>query len=104
MVFWPCLLKLTGDDELIYLKDNTDFISECRELIFSDDDLVIDSQGCSYFIQPTPLKLVNNERLFSTQEVTDLIREHEFSKAQVCLTKIYFTSIAEAVKSLDYVY
>lgn len=102
MVCWPCLLKLEGDDELIYLAAEPDFITECQELIFTDGDYVIDSTGLSFLIKPSliGIKLENTERLFSREEVTNLIRAHEFSKAQLCLTKIYFFTVADAVKSL----
>ncbi|TOK94457.1 DUF4144 domain-containing protein, partial [Vibrio parahaemolyticus] len=30
MVTWPCLLKLDGDDELIYLRSHADLDSECE--------------------------------------------------------------------------
>ena len=44
-------LKLDGNNQLIYLGCEQDFFSECRELIFSDDDWVIDSAGLSYLIE-----------------------------------------------------
>ena len=104
MVCWPCLLKLEGDDELIYLAAEPDFITECRELIVTDGDYVIDCTGLSFLIKSSLIgidpALVKSERLFSREEVTDLIRAHEFSKAQLCLTKIYFLTIADAIKSL----
>lgn len=42
-VCWPCLLKLDGDDELIYTHSQSDLDSECEALIFGQDDYVIDS-------------------------------------------------------------
>ena len=103
MVSWPCLLKLEGDDELIYLNDKQDLISECQELIFSDDDHVIDSSGLSYIIKTSlnELTLVDNQRIFNLEQVTDLIRSHEFNKAEVCLTKIYFETTSDAIESLN---
>ena len=103
MVSWPCLLKLEGDDELIYLNTKQDLITECTELIFSDDDYVIDSSGVSYIIKLSlgKLTLANNQSLFNLEQVTDLIRSHEFNKAEVCLTKIYFETILQAIQSLD---
>ena len=101
MVSWPCLLTLEGDDELIYLAENADFIIECNDLIFTDDDYIIDSTGQCYLIEPN-LNLHKSEQRLSTNQVTDLIRSHEFSKAQVCLTKIYFMDVEEAVKSMVY--
>tara|TARA_R110001592_G_scaffold281911_4_gene549533 strand:+ start:2384 stop:2707 length:324 start_codon:yes stop_codon:yes gene_type:complete len=104
MVCWPCLLKLQGDDELIYLAAEPDFITECRDLIVTDEDYVIDCTGLSFLIKPSLIGidpvLVNAKQLFSREQVTVLIRAHEFSKAQLCLTKIYFLTVADAIKSL----
>ena len=101
MVSWPCILKLNGDDELIYLGSEQDFISECRELLFSDDDHVIDSAGASYLISEE-IALIKTKRIITVDDVTHLIRANEFKKAELCLTKIYFLTISDAIKSLRY--
>lgn len=102
MVLWPCILKLEGDDELIYLNAEQDFFAECRELIFSDDDYVIDSLGMSYLIESISgkLLLIKTARVFVVSEITQLIRANEFKKAKLCLTKIHFLTISDAIKSL----
>jgi hypothetical protein len=50
MILWPCMLKLEGDDELIYLESQRDFTPECQKLLLSDDDYVVDSVGHTYLI------------------------------------------------------
>ncbi|HDZ9493052.1 TPA: hypothetical protein RU359_003602, partial [Vibrio cholerae] len=35
MVNWPCILKLDGDDELVYLRSEADLNCECVDLIVS---------------------------------------------------------------------
>jgi len=102
MVVWPCLFKLDGDDELIFLPHQQALIEECHALIFSDDDVVIDSAGVTYWVQSVgPLiTLQSNETTMNLQQVTDLIRAHEFNKAETCLTKIYFATLSEAVEAL----
>ncbi len=35
MVNWPCILKLDGDDELVYLDFEADLNCECVDLIVS---------------------------------------------------------------------
>lgn len=101
MIFWPCILKLAGDDELIYLACADDLIAECQALIFSDDDYVIDSRGFCYVITQQ-LALLNIPRIATVDEVSTLIRAHEFQKATLCLTKIYFVTIADAINSMRY--
>jgi hypothetical protein len=104
MISWPCILKLEGDNELIYLDSEQDFISQCQELLFSDDDYVIDSAGHSYFITLISGKLAlnANKRILLADQVSNLIRAHEFQKASLCLTKIYFLTVSDAIKSLSY--
>jgi hypothetical protein len=97
------MLKLDGDDELIYLNSLRDFNLECSELIFSDDDYVIDSKGRCYLIESSTenIGIITNDRMLSTTEATNLIRAHEFNKASVCLTKIHFLTVGEAIASLS---
>jgi hypothetical protein len=104
MISWPCILKLEGDDELIFLGSEQDFNSECRELIFSDDDYVIDANGLSYLIESESgeLRLITTERILTVDEVTHLIRANEFTKAELCLTKIHFLTVSDALNSLFY--
>lgn len=104
MISWPCILKLAGDDELLYLAAEQDFFAECRDLIFSDDDTVIDSAGCSYFIRlmANKLVLIKQDRLVVLDEITTLIRAHAFKNAEVCLTKIHFLTLSAAIRSLLY--
>ncbi|ELP6772984.1 hypothetical protein QTV42_004481, partial [Vibrio vulnificus] len=33
MISWPCILKLDGDDELVYLASESDLNRECSNLI-----------------------------------------------------------------------
>ncbi|MBT0088850.1 DUF4144 domain-containing protein [Vibrio alginolyticus] len=102
-VCWPCLLKLDGDDELIYTHSQSDLDSECEALIFGQDDYVIDSNGNTFELKNngsnnTLLHL--KERTLSVEEVTSLIQSHEFSLAQRCIIKIHFTSVRQAVEAL----
>jgi hypothetical protein len=103
MISWPCVLKLDGENELIYLASEHDLHLECHELIFSDDDYVIDSLGHCYSIGFTlgNFELQNVSRTLSVHAISDLVRAHEFSKASLCLTKIHFLTAAEAIKSLS---
>jgi hypothetical protein len=104
VISWPCILKLEGDDELIYLDSKTDFILECSELLFSDDDYVIDSVGFCYIMETKSgeLELSKIDKVLSVKEISSLIRAHEFSKASLCLSKIHFSNVSDAIKSLSY--
>ena len=103
MISWPCMLKLNGDDELIYLNSLGDFNLVCSELIFNDDDYVIDSVGRCYLIEAISgeFRLITENKVISTYDASNLIRAHEFNKASVCLTKIQFLTVADAIMSLS---
>ncbi|WP_295891815.1 DUF4144 family protein [uncultured Vibrio sp.] len=104
MISWPCLLKLDGDDELIYLPSKSDFISECADLILSKDDIAIDSQGHQYQLRPNgqTIDLASTNTIATLDEVVALIQAHEFSQAELCLTKIQFLNISDAIESLAF--
>ena len=97
-------MKLEGDDELFYFKNENEFLNECQSLILNSSDFLIDSSGHSYRL----IRKNNNEfnfiistQYYSADDLSKLIQAHEFSKAEVCLTKIHFQSVPEAISSLS---
>ncbi len=106
-ITFPALIKLEGDHELVFVADETVLYSapELKGLIASDQDWLVDSCG---WVFPLASLLARCDftpsacRQVSLTEVTTLIREHEFSQCQVCLTKIEFADITSAVASLSY--
>ncbi|CAK1715630.1 conserved hypothetical protein [Vibrio crassostreae] len=104
MIRWPSLVKLDGDDELIYVASENDFQAECSDMILGQDDYLIDSEGDSYALQSSSnqLSLAKRPDQYSVENVTKLIRNHEFQKAEVCLMKIHFLTIEEAIQSLAF--
>lgn len=104
MISWPSLVKLDGDDELIYVASESDFQAECSDMILGEEDYLIDSEGDSYALQSSSnqLSLAKRADQYSVENVTKLIRNHEFQKAEVCLMKIHFLTIEEAIQSLAF--
>ena len=103
MIKWPCILKFFGEDELLYLANNQALNIECQTCILDDDDYLIDINGNCYSLS----NLLYNKsvpecmvKIVTLDEITELIRRSEFSKASLCLTKINFQNIAQAVQSL----
>lgn len=102
MIQWPCVFKLDGDAELLFVATERELEDELDALIWDDSDHLIDSKGQRYLITQLSGKyrFERVEGQLSLQAVTELIQEHEFSKAEVCLTKIQFMSVKEAILSL----
>lgn len=102
MIIWPCIFKLEGDSELLYLPSEYHLITELDALIWDSSDLLIDSNGLCYAVKEEKegYAFVPKGEQLSLESVTQLIQEHEFSKAQMCLIKIQFPSIQQAIKAL----
>lgn len=104
MVKWPCIFKLTGEDELMFFPSESVLIEELAPMMFSDEDILVDSNGTIFNVVIEQDKNVSYTLLGNTlsiEEVTKLIQAHEFSKAETCLTKIHFRSIADAIAALS---
>ena len=74
-------------------------------MILGEDDYLIDSEGDSYSLESRSNQLSLAKRALSSiqlKNVTKLIRNHEFQKAEVCLMKIHFLTIEEAIQSLAF--
>ncbi|KGY13916.1 hypothetical protein NM22_00135 [Vibrio tubiashii] len=103
MIHWPCIFKLEGDSELLYLDSAHQLRTEFEGLIWDSSDRLIDSCGHCYVVRANGSDYVFEQRdaQLDLKDITQLIQEHEFSQAELCLTKIQFTSIEEAVMSLS---
>ncbi|HHG3487483.1 TPA: DUF4144 family protein [Vibrio parahaemolyticus] len=103
MISWPCVFKLDGDSELIYLDSEALLKTELDDLIWDSSDRLIDSDGYCYAVKAEGDNYVfeSEDVQLSLLAVTHLIQEHEFSKAEVCLMKIQFSSIEEAIRALS---
>ncbi|EDP57786.1 DUF4144 family protein [Vibrio sp. AND4] len=103
MIVFPCLLKLDGVDELIYLDSQAELNKECVALIWEEKDFIIDTEGACYTLRQQGVNKIIFEkqlRTFSVTEVTELIQAHKFSQAQTCIIKIHFSSIKQAIEAL----
>lgn len=104
MITWPAFIKLEGDHELFYIASLEQLQSESHDLIVGEQDCIIDAKGHAYSLLPyTTTELLERQQgVYSLEDVTQLIRAHEFHKVQVCLTKIHFVTIEEAIESLAF--
>lgn len=105
MINWPVLLKLEGDDELYYFDSEQVCVNEIEQLILSNEDHLIDSQGQVFAVKSdseNQLGFVATGITYTLEDITQLIQNHEFNAAQVCIIKIVFTSIDQAIAALSY--
>ncbi|EHD2253382.1 hypothetical protein JRT24_004382, partial [Vibrio vulnificus] len=79
MISWPCILKLDGDDELVYLASESDLNRECSNLILCQNDRVIDSVGNTFsmIINDAEVNLANEQVQVTAEQASKLIQSHE---------------------------
>ncbi len=104
-ILWPALLKLHGDDELLYIASqqawNTDI--NLRNSISQPGDVIIDSKGARYKINAADtdiLVAMPDSQTMALDSILELIKLHQSQLGACCAAKLYFPTIAAAVLSL----
>ena len=96
---WPAIIKLHGEDELIFIAGMASFASDTQlqTMHFQPHDLLIDSAGNTYKpVQSHPVTLARSENVLSLDDVLVLLRAHLANDGSCCVSKFYAHTIAEA--------
>ena len=99
MIQFPAVIKLTGQDELIYNADVADFTVniQLQQAYLLADDLLIDATGQGYLLSDFSTNTQTQcaaTAVFDLHQLTAMVQAHFFSEAQSCVTKIQAPSIA----------
>lgn len=105
MITWPALLKLTGDDELLFVESQHAWESDAdlHSAAYQPEDILIDSSGAIFDLYPrkaSSSELVASPKGISLESAIELIKLHQSQLGACCAAKLYFPSIADAVLSL----
>ncbi|WP_435273779.1 DUF4144 family protein [Psychrobium sp. nBUS_13] len=97
-VNWPALLKIEGDEHLIYCRDELTLRVETASLILpiSKNDFIVDSQGQQFYFKNDG-KLWLSDTKYSLTELTQLIRAHLSALNHCCVTKLRFNNFQQAI-------
>lgn len=102
-VHWPAIIKLDGDDELIYVADAGQLIddSELQQTYFREQDKLVDSSGSAYRIsKDSTLTLTPTNEWMRLAEIEELLQLHLSNHGTCCVTKFHANSIREALMSI----
>ena len=102
-VQWPAIIKFHADDELIYIVDAEQFTDDdsLLNMHFNDLDILIDSNGQVYQIQPgKTLQLITTGSALSLDKVVQLLRLHLSNNGTCCVAKFHANSIRDALMSV----
>lgn len=105
MMQFPVILKLSGQDELLYAADKHSLAQhyQLQSAYLLPDDIVIDSTGNAYPLQSLYANNLPQQasQQFSLAELTQLVQAHFFSLAQSCVVKIQAPSIPGLFQLLE---
>ena len=92
MIQFPAVFKLSGQDELLYISDQTSFDKhyQLQQAYLLPDDLLIDSKGMAYSLNQLCLDTPEQQSIkeFALQELIALVQAHFFAESQTCVVKI----------------
>lgn len=99
-VIWPAIIKLHGDDELIFILDAVDLDNDTAlyQMQLQAQDKLIDSTGAVYCISNRPaLALAQADLSLSLDTVENLLQLHLSDHGTCCVSKFHANSIREAL-------
>ena len=102
LVAWPAVIKLEGEDELIYIGSGQAWArdAELHAGRYSEDDYLLDSRGCKYQLADRGdgvLLPAYTGGEIPLQSFTRLLRAHASAAGQCCVEKIVTGSVAEGI-------
>ena len=108
MVEWPALIKLQGDDELLFFASQQAWTNsdEAQHGFFTDDDRLIDSQGDVFRFLLTPERRVGLHKTgeyVSKDELIALVKAHMSLIKACCVSKFYADTVSEAILAVQQV-
>lgn len=103
MILWPAIIHYEGDDELLYVSNENEWINddELVGYIYNDIDRLIDSLGNSFSLPYNKEKKVTEFKQYdsniSLYDFNKLILKHLSVLNQCCISKITISSYQEGI-------
>ncbi|OUS28161.1 hypothetical protein A9Q98_07885 [Thalassotalea sp. 42_200_T64] len=102
MITWPALIKHDGEDELIYIESQRQWLIDEEMLlyIFTERDVLIDASGKVYSLSVLQQN-INAEQylaIASVDNLLELVRAHAAISQQCCIEKIFCQTTAQAIE------
>lgn len=102
-IVWPAIIKLNGDDELIYIATADQLYDDqtLQHMQFHAEDQLIDSTGNVYrIIKHHKLELKPTSEQLSLDQIELLLQRHLSNHGTCCVAKFHSNSIDEAISSV----
>lgn len=104
-ITWPAIIKLSNQDELIYIQDEIQWNHDrhLHEFAYRPHDMLIDSRGAIYLLSRAINSRIKPEPTGHTLElskIVEMVRAHVAQDGQCCISKWATSSIAEAIRTV----
>ena len=106
-ILWPAIIRFNGDDELVFIVDETEWKSDA-DLYFhsyADGDQFIDSKGRVYGLSHDPergvVEVKQTGGKLTIDEFENWVRNHLVVLNQCCIAKFQISSFDEGMKIIQ---
>lgn len=104
-ITWPAIIKLSTQDELIYIQDEVQWNRDrhLHGFAYRPQDMLIDSQGSVYHLSHAVNGRIEPEptgRLITLFNIVEMVRAHAAQGGLRCISKWATHSIAEAIRTV----
>ena len=107
-VVWPAFIKFSGDDELVYVADHSEWLTDADLSYgtYESSDRLIDSDGQVFSLSDSDGKgkiepVLIDEGITSVQFV-ELIQKHFAVSGACCVSKIKLESLSDCMSMLQH--
>jgi len=94
---FPAILRITDDDELIYLTDQQQLLQELQNSYQAEPPQLIDHNGRQFTVNSLPASPLASHfnGQISLPEFNQLVRKHLVARQQCCVLKIEIESLEQ---------
>ena len=106
MINWPAIIKHSGDAELVYINDQSEWALDADLHLsnYDETDCLIDSSGYIFILTHKEQNYVipkANGHTMALNEILGLIKAHVAQNGSCCVAKLYAPTISDAYKILE---
>jgi hypothetical protein len=102
MINWPAVINYEGDDELVYIGSEEEWLRDAESHMYNhkDSDRLIDSSGNVFSLDHVDDDIRRHPaegNRIALEDFIKLVRIHASNSHRCCIEKINFRSIAEGI-------
>lgn len=107
MIYWPVIVHYSGDNELLFCASQAAWNNDAdlHAHAYNPQDRLIDSNGQIFSLterQDNRVVPLSTDQTIHLEAVNGLVRLHASALGQCCVQKIFFNSIAQAIKAVEF--